>query len=108
MKKAAALYATAFVIAAAAILAAGTLAADAPDGKALYDAKCAMCHGKNGVANAMAKGSGNFNDPKWQEANTAEAIAKIAAEGKGKMKGLQDKLTPEQIQAVAAYVKTLK
>ncbi len=83
-------------------------AADAPDGKALYESKCAMCHGKDGVAKAMAKGSANLNDPKFQEANSAEAIEKIIAGGKGKMKGLKDKLKPEEIKAVAAHLKTLK
>lgn len=82
------------------------LAAD-PDGKALYDAKCAMCHGKDGVAKPLAKGSGNFNDAAWQKANPAETIEKVATEGKGKMKGYAGKLTPEEIKAVAAHVKTL-
>lgn len=83
-------------------------AADAPDGKALYEAKCGVCHGKDGVAKSTAKGAANLNDPKFQDANSKDAIVKIVTEGKGKMKPLKDKLTPEQIQAVAAHVKTLK
>lgn len=82
--------------------------AEGPDGKALYESKCAMCHGKDGVAKAMAKGSANLNDPKFQEANSVEAIEKVIADGKGKMKGLKDKLKPEEIRAIAAHVKTLK
>lgn len=78
-----------------------------PDGKALYEAKCAMCHGKDGVAKPLAKGSGNFNDAAWQKANPAEAIEKVATDGKGKMKGYAGKLAPEEIQAIAAHVKTL-
>lgn len=81
-------------------------AGDAPDGKALYESKCALCHGKDGVAKATAKGAANLNDPKFQEANTVEAIEKVITDGKGKMKGL--KLTPEQVAAVAAHVKSLK
>jgi mono/diheme cytochrome c family protein len=90
------------------LLGAAALAADAPDGKALFDSKCAMCHGKDGVAKSMGKGAANLNDPKFQEANTAKAIEAIIADGKGKMKGLKDKLGPEQISAIAAHVKTLK
>jgi mono/diheme cytochrome c family protein len=83
-------------------------AADAPDGKALFESKCAVCHGKDGVAKATAKGAANLNDPKFQEANSKDAIVKIITEGKEKMKPLKDKLTPDQIQAIAAHVKTLK
>jgi mono/diheme cytochrome c family protein len=36
-----------------------------------------------------------------------DAIAKITAEGKGKMPPYRSKLSPEQIRAVAAHVKTL-
>jgi mono/diheme cytochrome c family protein len=83
-------------------------AADAVDGKALFESKCAMCHGKDGVALSMAKGAANFNDSKFQEANTAKAIEATIASGTGKHRGLKDKLNPEQISAIAAHVKTLK
>src|SRR5512139_826404 len=83
-------------------------AAQAADGKALYDAKCAMCHGKDGVAKPMAKGSANLNDAKWQEATKVEAVETVVTDGKGKMKGYKDKMSGEEIKAVATYVKTLK
>lgn len=80
----------------------------AEDGKALYESKCAMCHGKDGVAKPMAKGSKNFNDPAFQKEMTAESITKLVEDGKGKMPASKGKLTPEQIKAVADYVKTIK
>jgi cytochrome c6 len=89
-------------------LASAPLAHAAADGKALYDAKCAMCHGKDGVAKAMAKGSANFNDAKWQAATKVEALETTITDGKGKMKGFKDKMSAEEIKAVAAYVKTIK
>jgi len=83
------------------------LAVVAVDGKLLFETKCAQCHGKDGVAKPPGKGSKNFNDPGFQSAATEAAIATITAEGRGKMPGYRSKLTPEQIQAVAAHVKTL-
>jgi mono/diheme cytochrome c family protein len=81
-------------------------AADAPpDGKALYAAKCAMCHGADGVAKAAGKGSRNFNDPAYQA--TVEEIATITADGKNKMPKYAGKLTPEEIKAIAEHVKSL-
>ena len=103
MKKLAMLLAVVAVIALA-----GAPAAQAADAKALYDAKCAMCHGKDGVAKPMAKGSANFNDATWQEATKVEAIETDIADGKGKMKGYKDKWSAEEIKAVAGYVKTIK
>lgn len=82
--------------------------AEGPDGKALYESKCAMCHGKDGVAKGGAKGSGNFNDPAWQKNNTAEAVTKVLAEGKNKMPKYTEKLKPEEIKAVTDYVKSMK
>jgi mono/diheme cytochrome c family protein len=35
-------------------------------------------------------------------------VVKILTEGRGKKKSMKDKLTPEQIAAVADYVKTMK
>jgi len=83
------------------------LAIAASEGKTLYDTKCAQCHGKDGVAKPPGKGSRNFSDPAFQSASSVESIAQITAEGKGKMPGYRSKLTPAQIQAVAAHVKTL-
>ena len=92
------------------ILAAALVAPASPadDGESLYNAKCAMCHGKDGVARKMAKGSADLNDPEWQDATPLEAIEKVTAEGKGKMPKFKTKLTPEQIKLIAAYIKTLK
>jgi mono/diheme cytochrome c family protein len=93
-------------LAAAAV--AGAPAAQAADAKALYEAKCAMCHGKDGVAKPMAKGSANLNDAKWQADTTVEKIVEVTEVGKGKMPGYKGKMTPEEIKAVAEYVKTMK
>lgn len=78
-------------------------------GQSLYDQKCAMCHGKDGVAKKMAEGSANFNDPKWQEATSVDVIIKVTTEGKGdKMKPYKDKLSADEIKQIADYIKTLK
>ena len=77
------------------------------DGKKLYDSKCAMCHGADGVAKKMAAGSKNFNDPAWKKTATVEMIVKDTKDWKGKMKGLGDKLSPEQMTAIADNVLTL-
>ena len=79
----------------------------AEDGKALFGSKCAMCHGTDGVAKKMAAGSKNFNDPAWAKAETSDGIVKIIHEGKGKMKGLGDKVNADQAKAIAEYVLTL-
>ena len=77
------------------------------DGKKLYDSKCAMCHGTDGVAKKMGAGSKNFNDPAWAKAETSDGVVKIIHEGKGKMKGLGDKVSADQAKAIAEYVLTL-
>ena len=80
---------------------------DMPSGKALYDQKCSICHGKDGVAKPSAKGSRNFNDAAFQGAMSADAIAKVTADGKGKMPAYRSTLKPADISAIAAHVKTL-
>lgn len=77
------------------------------DGKALYAAKCGMCHSVDGAAKPMAKGSASFNDPAYQARATVDEITKIVLEGKGKMPKYAGKLTPEQAKAIAEHVKTI-
>ena len=79
----------------------------AEDGKALYEAKCAMCHGMGGVAKPMAGGSKNFNDAAWKKGITAPAIVTIVKDGKGKMKGMGEALSADKLTAIADYVLTL-
>ena len=79
----------------------------AVDGRTLYETKCAQCHGKDGVAKPPGAGSRNFNDPAFQSSASDDAIAKITAEGKGKMPAYRSKLSPDQIRAVTAHVKSL-
>ena len=82
-----------------------------PDGKALYDGKCAMCHGKDGVAKDMwaKQGARNFNDPAWQKEKTDDAITKSTVDGivAKKMPAYKDKLKPEEIAAIVKHIRTL-
>ena len=96
------------IIAIALVVASGSALSTAGEGTDLYNKKCAMCHGKDGVAKAMAKGSANLNDPEWQKSTSVDAVAKVTAEGKGKMPGYDGKLEPDQIKLIATYVLTLK
>ena len=93
------------LMAATALVAGSALAAD--DGKSLYETKCALCHGKDGVAKPAGKGSRNFNDAAFQAATSVDAIAAMTTDGKGKMPAYRSTLKPDQIRAIAAHVKTL-
>lgn len=86
--------------------------AEEVDGKGLYNRKCAMCHGGDGVAREMwaKQGAKNLNDLGWQKATNDEAIAKIITDGMTakKMPGFKDKLKPEEIAAIVKHIRTLK
>src|SRR5262245_38164352 len=57
-----------------------------PDGAALFGAKCAICHGKDGRGqqNSKAKGQPDFADANWQKSRTDSQIANSIRDGKGK------------------------
>lgn len=75
----------------------------APDAAAIFELHCAGCHIKGG--NIVRRGK-TLQLPALQRngVDTVEAIATLVAQGKGNMSAYQDRLTPEQIQAVSAYV----
>ena len=82
-------------------------AADGKDGEAIYMARCKVCHGEDGSPKPFAKDSPAFHDEAWKKATSLEAIEKLVAEGRKRMPAFRNKLTPEQIKAVSAYIKTL-
>lgn len=90
-----------------ALLAVPLLAAAPPSGRTLYEQKCAICHGKDGVAKPAGKGSKNFNDSAFQREWSAEAIAKVTVDGRGKMPAYRSTLKPDEIAAIASHVKSL-
>lgn len=82
-----------------------------PDAKALYESKCALCHGKD--CKAQTKGGQMMKTPDlttadWKNGNRVEDIEKTLHEGLGtKMKSYEGKLTPAEISAVAKYAAEL-
>ncbi len=83
--------------------------AQAP-GADTYKAKCAMCHGADGLAaTPMAKSMNvlSFKDPSMVKASDAQFIASTK-NGKGKMPGYTGKLTDAQITDVIAFIRTLQ
>jgi cytochrome c6 len=92
------------VAAVVALLVAGSPAA-AADGKALYDKKCAMCHGTDGTPKKMAAGSKAFTSAEFKKDATESTIVSDIHEGKGKMKPV--KMTDEEAKAIADYILSL-
>lgn len=84
--------------------------AQAADGHALYDANCKKCHGATGVPSAgIKKMSPKIEtlDAAFFASRTDANLVKQIAEGKDKMKPFKDKLKPDEIAAVAKYMRTL-
>ena len=72
------------------------------DGQALFKKNCALCHGAKGNL-----GINGAKDLTSSNLNAAERIA-IITNGKNAMTPFRSLLTPEEIEAVAAYTETLK
>lgn len=89
----------------------GLTFADEPSGKELYQKKCALCHGPDGVAKPMwaKQGAKNFNDPSWQKEMTDDAIAKVVNEGISakKMPSYKGQLKADEIAAIIKHIRTL-
>jgi mono/diheme cytochrome c family protein len=72
----------------------------AEDGKALYGAKCAACHKADGSGNTAMKA------PAINSAGSADKVADTIAKNP-KHAALSKSLKPDQVKAIADYVKTL-
>ncbi|MGD0367251.1 MAG: cytochrome c [Acidobacteriaceae bacterium] len=79
-------------------------------GEATYKAKCAMCHGVDGLGNTPVGKNmkvRSFKSPEDIKATDAD-LARQTKEGVGKMQGYANKLTDAQIQGVVTYIRTLQ
>jgi mono/diheme cytochrome c family protein len=85
----------------------------------LWKAKCASCHGADGKAQTDQGKKllvADYTAAEWQKAKTDEDIKKGIAEGvsrvhqgiKQEMDGYKGQLTPEQIDSLVAYIRSLK
>jgi mono/diheme cytochrome c family protein len=85
----------------------------------LWKAKCASCHGADGKGQTdqgQKMGVADYTNPAWQKAHSDADIKKAIVEGvnrekngkKQEMEGFKDKMPPEQIDLLAAYVRSLK
>lgn len=99
------------VVLAGALALAGTatLSAQAPDGKALYLKHCRACHGAQGTPSAaMVKA---MKVPTIDQASMAaqsdEAVLGVIKTGKKAMKGFEGKLSPQEMQAMVAYLREM-
>jgi cbb3-type cytochrome c oxidase subunit III len=84
-------------------------ASPAADGSAVFAAKCALCHGKDGrgLPNWRAKGQPDFTDAMWQKSRTDAQLIGVTKEGKGKyMPAFKAKLSDEEITTVVARIRS--
>jgi mono/diheme cytochrome c family protein len=86
----------------AATLAAPALAA--VDAAALFSAKCAACHGKDGKGSPVGKKMG-AKDLSNESKEPEQELVKDIANGKGKMPSFKAKLSADEISALAKYIK---
>ena len=87
--------------------------AAAPDGAALYRQNCRACHGARGKPSEQMKGVYadlvTLSDSAVQARLTVDGIETLLTKGNGKnMKPFTEKLSKDEIHAVAEFVKTLK
>lgn len=93
------------------MVSAGFAFGSAADGKTVYTAKCAACHGANGEGKAaIAKAMGVTMQPlgsKEVQSMSDADLKKVITTGKGKMKAVAG-VTEKQADDVVAYLRTLK
>ncbi len=81
----------------------------AQDGKAVFSAKCAMCHGQDGAGKTIMGqklGIKDLRAPEIQKQSDAE-LTQVILKGKGKMTAQESKLTKDQIAPLVAYIREL-
>ncbi len=76
------------------------------DPAALFKSKCALCHGEDGSGNTpsgKALKAKDLRSEETQKKSDAE-LAEVITKGRNKMPAFGQKLKPEQIQQLVAYI----
>ena len=75
----------------------------------LFEYHCATCHGEDGkgTKRGLELKAPNLADAKWQASRKDEDILNSITNGKNKMPRWSEKLKPEEMQALATYVRKL-
>jgi cytochrome c6 len=83
---------------------------DAAAGAALYNTKCAACHGADGKGATAVGKADSIRDlgSAGVQAQSDAALTTVIASGKGKMPAYGKSLKPEQVTDLVAYVRSLK
>ena len=79
-----------------------------PKAEEIYRARCQKCHGPDG--HAPQKGSGlSFADGEWTHGSDLKSVVQVITNGVPEtgMNPFKDQLSPEEIQALARYVRSL-
>jgi mono/diheme cytochrome c family protein len=93
------------------VISAGLSWAGVPEGKEIYTAKCAPCHGANGEGKAAIAKMFNVTQAplasKEVQAKSDDQLKAVILKGEGKMKPVSG-VTEKQAADVVAFVRTLK
>ena len=86
-----------------------SLSAQAQSGADTFKSKCVACHAPDGTGSAVGKkmGAHDFTTAEVQKMSDAE-LTEVITNGKNKMPKYADKLKPEEVKGLVAYIRTLK
>ncbi|MBU6408887.1 MAG: c-type cytochrome [Verrucomicrobia bacterium] len=78
--------------------------------RGLFLENCATCHGRDGRARTIhgrLLGAQNLTDRNWRQTTSTAAVIHAIQTGPGPMPAFGHKLSESEIEALAAYVRTL-
>jgi mono/diheme cytochrome c family protein len=77
--------------------------------RALWNAVCASCHGRDGAGQGEQRPPGaqipDFTSSTWQASRTDEALGLTIVEGRGMMPGFGKQINPQGIGALVRHVR---